>query len=86
MAEHAVTFSASAARELGRLDPPVARRVLAAIERLVANPRPRGSTKLRGSRNDWRIRIGDWRVIYTVDDANAGVDIAAIRHRSDAYR
>jgi mRNA interferase RelE/StbE len=60
--------------------------VLAAIERLAANPRPAGCTKLVGSENDWRIRVGDWRVLYTIDDKAEVVDIAAIRHRSDAYR
>lgn len=42
--------------------------------------------KLTGSRNDWRIRVGDWRVIYTIDDAAETVDVSAVRHRSDAYR
>jgi mRNA interferase RelE/StbE len=64
----------------------VARRVLAAIERLQTNPRPSGCVKLTGSRNDWRIRVGDWRVIYSIDDPTGRVDVSAIRHRSDAYR
>ena len=61
MAEHRVTFARSAARELDRLDPPVTRRVLAAIERLDADPRPPGCVKLTGSVNGWRVRVGDWR-------------------------
>jgi mRNA interferase RelE/StbE len=81
-----VTFAKSATRELGHLDPPIARRILAAIERLAIDPRPPGCVKLTGSQNEWRIRAGDWRVIYTIDDAAAVVDIAAIRHRRDAYR
>lgn len=40
--------------------------------------------KLTGSKHDWRIRIGDWRVLYTIDDSAKAVDVAAIRHRSDA--
>ena len=86
MADYRVTLARSARRELERLDPPVARRVLAAIENLKAVPRPSGCVKLTGSRNDWRIRVGDWRVIYTIADGTGIVDIAAIRHRSDAYR
>jgi mRNA interferase RelE/StbE len=86
MPDYRITFARSARRELESLDPPVARRVLAAIERLQANPRPRGCVKLAGSRNDWRIRVGDWRVIYSIDDSAETVDVSAIRHRSDAYR
>ena len=86
MAEHRITFAQSAERELRRLDPPVGRRVLAAIERLAHHPRPRGCVKLVGSKDEWRIRVGDWRVLYTIDDAQRVVDIAGIRHRSDAYR
>ncbi len=63
MPDYRITFARSARRELESLDPPVSRRVLAAIERLQANPRPSGCVKLTGSRNDWRIRVGDWRVI-----------------------
>jgi len=84
--EYRVAFSHSAEKELAALDPPVARRVLAAIERLKANPRPPDCVKLTGSENDWRIRVGDWRVLYTIADRSRVVDIGAIRHRSDAYR
>jgi mRNA interferase RelE/StbE len=81
-----ITFARSASRELQKLDPPIAQRVLPAIESLVQNPRPSGCVKLAGSTNDWRIRAGDWRIIYTINDQTKTVDISAIRHRSDAYR
>jgi mRNA interferase RelE/StbE len=86
MPDYKLTFARSASRELQRLDPPIARRVLSAIEKLGQNPRPSGCLKLIGSANDWRIRIGDWRVIYAINDEKLIVDIVAIRHRSDAYR
>ena len=86
MAEYRLTFARSAARELEKFDPPVARRILAAIEKLSHAPRPPGCIKLTGSLNDWRIRIGDWRVIYSVSDKDSVVDIVAVRHRGDAYR
>ena len=86
MPEYRITFARSAGKELQKLDPPIARRIFKAIEKLAAYPRPTGCVKLTGSQNEWRIRIGDWRVIYTIDDAARAVDIAAIRHRSDAYR
>lgn len=86
MPEYVITFARSAGKELDKLDPPIARRVLKAIEKLAGQPRPVGCIKLTGSGNDWRIRIADWRVIYTIDDQNSSVDIVAVRHRSDAYR
>jgi mRNA interferase RelE/StbE len=86
MPDYRVTISSSAERELANLDPPIARRVVAAIARLATNPRPSGCVKLTGSQSDWRIRVGDWRILYTINDAALRVDVAAIRHRSDAYR
>ncbi len=52
---------------------------------LVGNPRPPGVVKLSG-REAWRIRIGDYRVIYTIDDVRKGVVIYAIGHRREIYR
>src|SRR3954447_17257662 len=66
--EFRITFARSAAKELAALNPPVARRVLAAIERLALDPRPHGCLKLTGSDSDWRVRVGDWRVLYTIND------------------
>lgn len=86
MPDYGITFARSARRELEQLDPPVARRVLGAIERLGATPRPAGCLRLAGSADVWRLRVGDWRVLYTIDDARRVVDVAAIRHRSDVYR
>jgi mRNA interferase RelE/StbE len=86
MSDYRITFARSAGKELDKLDSPIARRVLTAIEKLAKSPRPPGCVKLTASHNDWRIRIGDWRVIYTIDDAAKTVDVSAVRHRSDAYR
>ena len=61
-------------------------RLFPAIESLACEPRPRGCRKVQGADNLWRIRIGDYRVLYTIDDQARIVDILAIRHRSDAYR
>jgi mRNA interferase RelE/StbE len=60
--------------------------VLRAIDRLAMQPRPDGCRKLVGSEDTFRIRIGDYRVIYTVDDENRDVVIETIRHRREAYR
>ncbi|MEE8585381.1 MAG: type II toxin-antitoxin system RelE/ParE family toxin [Acidobacteriota bacterium] len=81
-----ILFARSARRELERLPSKIAERIFNRIEKLSDQPRPRGSVKLRGAANHWRIRAGDYRVIYAVDDRSRIVDVSAIRHRSDAYR
>jgi mRNA interferase RelE/StbE len=55
------------------------------IDRLAAEPRPHRSTKLAG-RSDYRVRVGDWRVVYEVDDERRRVVVIRIAHRSDVYR
>ncbi len=78
MPEYDITFARSAGKELDKLDPPIARCVLRAIEKLAGRPRPAGCLKLTGSANDWRIRVADWHIIYTIDDTHHTVDIVAI--------
>jgi mRNA interferase RelE/StbE len=56
------------------------------IENLVSTPRPVGSLKLKGEDDLWRIRIGDYRVVYGSDDLKRNVDVTVIRHRKDVYR
>jgi mRNA interferase RelE/StbE len=84
--EYAVVFARSARKELQALDHTVAARILKRIEALTRNPRPSGCRKLEGAENLWRIRIGDWRVVYSVDDARSLVEVSVIRHRREAYR
>lgn len=86
MPEYAVSFRRSAEKDLRKLDATVQRRVLRAIDRLANDPRPDGCRKLAGSDDAFRIRIGDDRVIYTVDDVVRIVAIENVRHRRDAYR
>jgi len=86
VADYSVVFARSARKELQNLDPQVARRVLKQIEALVTNPRPSGVVKLEGATDLWRIRVGEWRVVYRVSDRELLVDVIAVRHRSAAYR
>jgi mRNA-degrading endonuclease RelE of RelBE toxin-antitoxin system len=53
---------------------------------LAENPRPLGYRKLTGSKNDWRIRIGDYRVLYEIDEKAKAVRIMRVRHRREVYR
>jgi len=82
---YAVETASSAERELKRLPADVARRIGERIKRLANNPRPRGAKKLRDS-PFYRLRIGDYRVIYEVNDTENKVAILRIRHRREAYR
>jgi mRNA interferase RelE/StbE len=86
MADYSVTFARSACKELEDLPANVAYRILQKIESLSKNPRSPGTIKLQGRKNFWRMRVGDYRVIYSIIDSSQVVDIAIIRHRRDVYR
>lgn len=86
MADYAVTFARSARRELEALEPPIAARVLARVEALATDPWPAGVRKLQGAQRLWRIRIGDYRIVYSIDDRQCVVDVVRVRHRRDVYR
>ena len=86
MADYSVVFARSARKELQNLDPQVARRILKQIEALVTNPRRSGVVKLEGAVDLWRIRVGEWRVVYRISDRELLVDVVAVRHRGAAYR
>jgi mRNA interferase RelE/StbE len=74
-----------AERDLRRLAPAILRRVDARLRGLADQPRPPGVRPLQGS-PFWRLRVGDYRVIYAIDDAQQVVTIARVRHRGDVYR
>jgi len=86
MQSYQITFARSARKELQALPMSVAERILTKIEALVSNPRPTGCKKLKGPTRLWRLRIGEYRVVYDLDDENRVVDITIVRHRSDVYR
>lgn len=73
-------------RRLRKLDPAARRRVQAAIELLAAEPRPTGAKKLAAGSGEWRVRTGDYRVIYEINDGILLVLVVAVGHRRDIYR
>jgi len=84
---HEVVLSGQAQRALKRLPAEVFQRVIAAMRALGAEPRPPGCRKLQGSpRHDYRIRVGDHRVVYEIDDRDKTIRIMRVRHRRDVYR
>jgi len=86
MPTYEITFARSAGKELQALPLNVAERILTKIEGLASNPRPHGCKKLSGPTRLWRLRVGDYRIVYDIDDEERVVDISVIRHRSVAYR
>ena len=85
MPSYEIVFARSARKELQALSHTVAERILEKVELLASNPRPSGCKKLRGHPDLWRIRVGEYRIIYSIDDNNKVVDISIVRHRSEAY-
>ena len=86
MGDYFISFARSARKELERLPGDVADRVLGKVETLAGNPRPAGVIKLHGQKTLWRLRIGDYRVVYSIDDFSKMIDVSVIRHRRDVYR
>lgn len=75
-----------AAKALDAIDAPQRRRIMAAIDRLSDNPRPAGCVKLTGRTNEWRVRVGDYRVVYEIHDDRLLVLVIEVGHRSAIYR
>ncbi len=86
MTVYRLLLERSAERDLARLSSKIHDRVIAAVQALASNPRPPGCRKLVGSQNDWRIRVGDYRVVYEIMDATREVRINRVRHRREVYR
>lgn len=85
MSRYAIELRPAAVRALRKLDPPVARRVRGAIALLAEDPRPPASRPLRG-RPAWRVRVGDYRVIYTIENDVLLVVVVTLGHRRDVYQ
>ncbi len=85
MREYTVLILRRAQKELARLPGGAYEHVRDAIRALGQNPRPPGCLKLTG-RDGWRIRVGDYRVIYEIDDEQKTVTILHVGHRRDVYR
>ena len=81
-----VSLAPSAVRQLRKVDPQVRRRLQAAIELLATNPRPPAATQLVGGSGEWRVRTGDYRIVYEIRDQELLVLVLRLGHRRDVYR
>ncbi|MFH0844670.1 MAG: type II toxin-antitoxin system RelE/ParE family toxin [Pseudomonadota bacterium] len=86
MASYKVEWKQSAARELRKLEKETISAVVKAVEALSEEPYPAGSRKLKGSVHSYRIRVGDYRVIYSMRESELTVEIIRVGHRRDIYR
>jgi mRNA interferase RelE/StbE len=83
---HEVLLERGAEKDLNRLAPEAFQRIVESIRGLKNAPRPPGAKKLSGSPGGWRIRVGEYRVIYEIDDRSKCVRILRVRHRREVYR
>lgn len=83
---YAISYVPSAAKVIRKLDRPTARRLLDAIGALASDPRPSGCIQLKGGDGELRIRVGDYRVVYDVQDDELVVLVLRVGHRREVYR
>jgi mRNA interferase RelE/StbE len=82
---YSVTVTSRAEKDIKRLDRKVKNRVVTALMSLANDPRPAGCIKVQSEEGVWRIRVGDWRVGYTIDDGANAVVVIRVGHRSEFY-
>ena len=85
MKRYSVVLTKSAEKELYKLPTEAILKIVAALKGLEENPRPEGCKKLKGFKNLWRIRIGNYRAIYYIEDIILLVDVRDIGNRKDIY-
>jgi mRNA interferase RelE/StbE len=81
-----IEVTPAAARQLRKLDPQARRRIQAAVELIADEPRPTSAKKLVGCGGEWRVRTGDYRIVYEIQDQVLLVLVLAVGHRRDIYR
>ncbi len=82
---YTVNMSPTAARAFRKLDPPVRRQLMPELLALEDNPRPPGCLKLTGYDNLWRVRSGDYRIVYEIHDGQLLVLVVTVAHRREVY-
>jgi mRNA interferase RelE/StbE len=86
MASYSVDFKPSVHKDFRRLPRSVVERVMKRVEKLKNEPLPHGVEKLEGAERLYRIRVGDYRIVYEVDTQAKEIMILYVRHRREAYR
>jgi mRNA interferase RelE/StbE len=86
MSKYAIEVSATAEKQLRKLDSPALGCIVKSIKELASDPRPRGCKKFHGYEDVYRIRTGNFRIIYSVEDRKLLIIILKVRHRKAIYR
>ncbi len=86
MDSYQIEWKRSAQKELRKLPAEMIQQIIAAVDALSENPFPPDCRKLTGSEQTWRIRIGNYRIIYNVFSSTLVIEIVRVAHRKDAYR
>lgn len=82
-----IVFKRSAEKELSKLPTSVVRRIALVIDDLASNPRPIGSKKLEAQKDElWRVRVGDYRIVYLIEDVLQILEVQKVGHRKDIYK
>ena len=81
-----ILLEQAAERDLKKLSSEIFNRIIPEIKELAKNPKPQRCRKITGSKNDWRIRVGNYRIIYEIDARAEIIRVMRIRHRKDVYR
>jgi mRNA interferase RelE/StbE len=82
---YAIIVAPAARRQLRKLDPVARRRIQAAIDLLAENPRPPAAKRLVNFTGEWRVRIGDYRIVYDIEDDQLVVLVLSAGHRREIY-
>lgn len=85
MAKYSISILPSAQKEIANLPKPSQKRIIAAISSLSENPRPHNCKKLVGS-DSWRVRVGEYRIVYFIEDNVLSIEIVRVAHRKEVYR
>lgn len=86
MDTYQIDWKSSALRELKKLDRQIVPTIVSAVGALSANPFPSGVKKLHGGESTYRIRVGNYRVVYEVFSNRLVIEISRVRHRKDVYK
>ena len=86
MASYKIEWKNPAKKELKKLDKAVIPKIITAVESLQDEPHPPGHKKLQGSEHTYRIRVGDYRVVYSIENQILLIEIVKVGHRKDIYK
>lgn len=86
MQPYSIAYKPSAAKAFRKIHPNQRSRIKKAIEALATNPHPQGSTQLSGGNGEYRIRVGNYRVVYDIEDDELVILVLRVGHRREVYR